>query len=135
RELRALVTRVVDERGGGDARLTRSPLAQAGLQLIGALLCAEQPPVRGDRLARRPVECELTLSQQDGAVAQALDGARVVRYEDDRAAAVLELRDLAEALALELLVSDREHFVEKQYVGANVRGDGEPEPHEHPGRV
>ena len=48
---------------------------------------------------------------------------------------MLELRDLAEALALELLVADGEHLVEEEHVGADVRGDREPEPHEHARRV
>ena len=131
-ELRTLLARVVDERRGGDTRLTGSPLAQPGLQLLRALLRAEQPPVGGDRLARRAVERELTLPKQHRAVAEALDGARVVRHEHDRSAAILELGDLAEALPLELLVADREHLVEQQHVRADVRRDREPEPHEHP---
>src|SRR5690349_8230744 len=32
-KLHALLARVVDQRGGGDARLTRSPFAEPGLQL------------------------------------------------------------------------------------------------------
>ena len=47
----------------------------------------------------------------------------------------LNSRDLAEALALELLVADGEHLVEQQHVGLDVRGDGEAEPHVHPRRV
>src|SRR4051812_14518131 len=135
RELRALLARVVDERGCGDPRLARAPLAQPGLELLRALLRAEEPSVRGDRFARRAVEGELSLPQQHGPVAQPLDRTRVVGDENDRAAAVLELGDLAEALPLKLLVTDRKHLVEKEHVGADVRSDGEPEPHEHPRRV
>ena len=58
-----------------------------------------------------------------------------MRDEDDRPAALLELEDLAEALALELLVADREHLVEQQHVGLEVRRDREAEPHVHPRRV
>ena len=82
-------------------------------------------------LARRPVEGELPVSQQDCARAEALDGRRVVRDEHDRPAALLELEDLAEALALELLVADREHLVEQEHVDLEVRGDREAEPHVH----
>ena len=58
-----------------------------------------------------------------------------MRDEDDRAAALLELEDLAEALALERLVADGEHLVEQQHVGLDVRRDREAEPHVHPRRV
>ena len=55
--------------------------------------------------------------------------------EDDRAAALLELEDLAEALALERLVADGEDLVEQQDVRVEVRRDREAEPHVHPGGV
>src|SRR5205814_3895592 len=51
---------------------------------------------------------------------------------DDRAAVALEVEDLAEALALERLVADREHLVEQEHVGGEMRRDGEPEAHVHP---
>ena len=58
-----------------------------------------------------------------------------MRDEDDRAAALLELEDLAEALPLERLVADREDLVEQEHVGVEVRRDREAEPHVHPRRV
>src|SRR5438067_6826479 len=58
-----------------------------------------------------------------------------MRDEDDRAAALLELGDLAEALALEVLVTNREDLVEQQRVRLDVSGHGEAEPHVHPRRV
>ena len=134
-ELRALVAVVVEQLGRDDARLAASPLAQAGLELVRVRVLGEQPPVGGDRLAGRAVERDLALPQQHRAVAEPLDRLRVVRDEEDRAAAVLELGDLAEALALELLVADGEHLVEQQHVGLDVRGDREAEPHVHPRRV
>src|SRR4051794_32555598 len=117
RELHALLARVVDERGCADARLSRAPLAQPGLELLRALLRTEQPSVRGDRVARQAVEGELSLPQQHCPVTQPLDRTRIVGDEHDRAAAVLELGDLAEALPLKLLVTDRKHLVEKEHVG------------------
>ena len=68
-------------------------------------------------------------------MAEAFDRCGVVRDEDDRPPALLELVDLAEALALELLVADGEHLVQQQDVDVQVCGDGEAQAHDHPGRV
>ena len=84
---------------------------------------------------RRPVELDAPVAQQHCTVAEPLDRRRVVRDEHDRAAALLELEDLAEALALELFVADREDLVQQQDVGVDVRRNREPEAHVHPGRV
>ena len=81
---------------------------------------------------RRPVEVDTALAQQNRPLAQPLDLGRVVRDEDDRAAALLELEDLAEAFALERLVADGEDLVEQEHVGVQVCGDREAEPHVHP---
>ena len=107
----------VEQLGRDDPSLARCP-TRAGRRRApsGFASCGEQPPVRGDRVLRSAVERDLALPQQHGAVAEALDGLSVVRDEDDRAAAILELGDLAEALALELLVADGEHLVEQQHV-------------------
>ena len=85
-----------------------------------------------NRVTGRSVERDVTLTQEDGAVTESLDRLGVVRDEDDRPATSLDLRDLREALALEVLVADREHLVEEQHVGVDVRRDGETQSHEHP---
>src|SRR5205807_3007836 len=94
-----------------------------------------QLPVPDDRVVRRPVERDEAVLEKDRTVAQTLDGRSIVRDEHDRPAALLELEDLAEALALELLVADGEHLVEEQHVRVDVRRDREPEPHVHSGRI
>ena len=81
---------------------------------------------------RRPVELEPALAQQHRALAQPLHLGGVVGDEDDRAAALLELEDLAEALALEGLVADGEDLVEQEDVRVEMRRDREAEPHVHP---
>ena len=80
---------------------------------------------------RRAVEGDQPVAQENRTVTQTLDGRRVVRHEHDRPAALLELEDLAKALALELLVADRKYLVEQQDVRVDVRRDGEAEPHIH----
>src|SRR5579884_1248083 len=120
---------------GLEPAVDAAPLAQAGAALLGVALPGEHPPVLDDRLVRRPVEGDTPVAQEHRAVAQALDRGGVVAHEDDRAAPLLELEDLAEALALELLVADREHLVEEQHVRLDVRRDREAEAHVHPRRV
>ncbi len=114
------------------AGLAAPPLAQAGAALGRVALVGEQAVVGDDRLVRRAVELDASGLEEDGPVAEPLDRRRVVRDEDDRAAALLELEDLAEALALELLVADREHLVEQEHVRLDVGRDREAEPHRHP---
>ena len=58
-----------------------SPLPHSrrpGLELLGVRVGREQPAVGADRLARVPVEHDLALPQEHGAVAQPLDRLRVV---------------------------------------------------------
>ena len=123
-----------DEPDVRDPRLARArravPVGRGRLALLG-----ERAAVPRDRLVHRAVERERASLQEHRAVAQALDRGRVVRDEEDRAAALLEGRDHAEALALEALVADREDLVEEQHVGLEERGDREPEPHRHAGGV
>src|SRR5262249_30867313 len=135
RVLAALVAVDVEQARTADRRLAGPPLAKPGSELVRASLLREEPPVARDRVARRTAERDTSLAQQDGAIAEPLDGPRVVRDEDDRAAAPLDLRDLPEALPLEVLVADREHLVEQEHIGLDVRRDGEAKPHVHPGRV
>ena len=134
-ELPPLLAVRPDEPRLGDRRLARPPLAQPRGALGGVGLGGEHLPVADDRLVRRPVELDAAVAQQHRPLAQPLDLRRVVRDEDDRAAALLELEDLAEALALERLVADREDLVEQEHVRVEVRGDREAEPHVHPRRV
>ena len=118
-----------------DAGDVPAPLLQARRALLGVALSGKHAPVGDDRLVRRAVERHAAVAQQHCAVAQPFDGARVVRDEDDRAAPLLELEDLPEALALERLVADGEHLVEEEHVRLDVRRDREAEPHVHARRV
>ena len=131
-ELLSLLTLGSDQARGCNRRLAGPPLAQARRPLGRVGLGGEAPSVAHDRLVRRAVELELALPQQHRALAEPLDLGRVVRDEDDRAAALLELEHLAEALPLERLVPDREHLVEQKHVRVEVRRDREAEPHVHP---
>ena len=125
----------VEQPGADDLGLAAPPLAQPAAPLGRIEIVGEEAPVARDRLVRRPVVDLLAGREEDRPLAQPLDRLRVVRDEQDRAALVLERRDDAEALALEVLVADREDLVEEQHVGLQERGDREPEPHRHPARV
>jgi hypothetical protein len=109
-----------------------SPLLEACGALLWVALAREQLAVRDDRIVGRPIEEDGSVLQKNCTVAEPLDCPCVVRHEDDRAAALLEVEDLAEALALEGLVADGEHLVEEQDVGLDVRRDRKAEPHVHP---
>src|SRR2546425_1080314 len=79
---------------------------------------AHQPAVVGaDHVHRAALLHHPPVLEQQRAVADPLDRARIVRDEDDRAAGPLEVGDPPEALLLEGLVPDREHLVEEQHVG------------------
>src|SRR4051794_25729477 len=99
------------------ARPLAAPLLPPGGALLGIPLAGEQLPVGNDRVVGGTVEEDAAVLQQHRTVAEALDGRRVMRDEDDRPPALLEVEDLAEAFALERLVSDCEHLVEEQHVG------------------
>ncbi len=98
-------------------------------------MCRQLASVVGERLVCSAVVRDLSPLQHERPLADPFHCGRVVRDEDDRPAALAELRDAAEALALELLVPDREHLVEQQGVGLQERCDGEAEAHVHPGGV
>lgn len=81
--------------------------------------------------AGRSLELDLAVVQHDGGVAEFLDLAEGVRHEDDRAALLLELADLVEALLLELLVAHGQDLVDEEDVRVGVDRDGEREPDVH----
>src|SRR5262249_54495870 len=130
-QLRPFFAFGAEQRYALDPRLARAPLLQTRAALFRVAVGREETPVANDRVVRRPVELDATVAQQDRSVAQALHGRGVVRDEHDRPAALLELEDLAEALALELLVADGEYLVEQEDVRVDVRRDCEAEPHVH----
>ena len=130
----ALLTVRGHEPGALQPRLARAGTRSAVLERRRTIV-GKRPAVARDRLVHRAVERERPVAQERRAVAQPLDRGRVVRDEEDRAAPLLEGGDHAEALPLEALVADREDLVEEQHVRLEERGDREPEPHRHAGRV
>ena len=78
---------------------------------------------------------QLALLDPGDVLAELLDLTEPVADEHDRATVAAELVDLLGAAALEALVADRQHLVDQQHVGFDVRRDGEAEPDEHARRV
>ena len=74
--------------------------------------------------------------QQQRARAQRRHRGEVVADEQHGAPLALpHLAHLPQALVLERLIADGQHFVHQQDVGVEMRRDGEGEPHRHPARV
>ena len=61
-----------------------------------------------------------------------LDGVHVVGDQDDRPPLVVQFAEHVEALLLERGVADRQHLVDEQDVGVDLRHQREPEPDQHP---
>ena len=64
-------------------------------------------------------------------VAQAFKLTEPVAHDDDRAARATQRVEVVEALALELLIAHRQHFVDQQHIGLHVHCDSEAEAHVH----
>ena len=88
-----------------------------------------------DAVRRRAVEDAGAAVEHQRAPRERRDRLHVVAHEQHRAPGVRDLLHLAEALALELAVADREHFVDDQDLRLEVRRDGEREPHVHAAAV
>ena len=73
--------------------------------------------------------------QQHRGVAKQLDGAGIMTDEDERSALGAEILQILQAFLLEIGVAHRQRFVDDQYVGIDVGGDGETEPERHTGRI
>ena len=91
--------------------------------------------IRVDHAHRIADRLRLAVIEPERAVAEVAHLVELVRDEDQRHAAVLHLLNLGHALRGELLVADREHFVDQQHVGIDVDRDREAEPHVHAGGV
>src|SRR5262249_31318757 len=84
-------------------------------------------------LSRRALLPRLAVMQTDGATAESLHGDYVVADEQDGPPALGGVADLAQALLLERRVADRQHLVDEQDLGFQMRGDGKGQAHEHAG--
>ena len=122
-----------DEASHGDLGFVAAPpRAQLAGDALGVVALAA---VLGDDVGRRADVGELAVVDPGHALAELLDLTEPVAHEHDGAAVGSELLDLLGALALEALVTDRQHLVDQQHLRFDVGGDGEAEADEHPGRV
>jgi hypothetical protein len=87
--------------------------------------------VERDASLRRPVELHPALADVDDPVAHCLDAEHVVRDEQDRRLALLQVLHEVDALALEGQIADRQHLVQQQDVRLQVSRDREGQPHVH----
>src|SRR2546430_262563 len=121
----------------GDLDLLRPP-ARPDLATRGALallLLADFLVMRVDDVVRYALRGKDAVVEPDRALAETRNRAEIVRDEHNRLLRCAELADLREALVLEVLVTDRQHFVHQENVRLQVHGDRETETHIHAARV
>ena len=75
------------------------------------------------------------LADEQGGVTEGGDRLEIVRHEDDRDPGPAELVHALDAVRLKRHVANAQHFVDDEDVRIQVRGDREPEPRVHAGRV
>ena len=136
--------------GGHDARRAHLVACRRGVRAFSArrragirrailtrphLAPALQRTVLRDPLGRPAIEHARSLLQQQYPLCQRRHRLHRVTHEDHRAPAARDLAHLAEALPLELGVTDSQHLVHHEDLGFQVRGDRECEPYIHPTRV
>ena len=78
---------------------------------------------------------DLTALEPHRGVAEVPNRRQGVGHDDDRLPCVAQVGHPFEALALELLVADRQHLVDEQHVGIDVDRHREAEAHIHARRV
>ena len=114
------------ERGGAVAQRV-----DVGADGFDAVRAGDELGVEIDDLVGFSLEDHLAAFEEDGAIADAFDGVRVVRDEDDRAAIGDHLVKGGVALELEAGVADGEGFVDDEDIGVDMRADGEREADGH----
>ena len=113
----------------------RGASGRRGRRTPAAPTTASPDEVVGDDPRRVAELAHAPLVEPEAAVGERRDRGHVVADEQHRAPRARDLAHLAEALALERRVADREHLVDDQDLRLEVRGDGEREPQLHAARV
>ena len=119
----------------GEARDGRRPLASLASARGLVRRGDRRALVHRDHVAGLAVGDDASGLQQQHAVAETLHGAEIVRDEDDRRAPPPQVEDALDAARLERCIADRQHLVDEQHVGLELRGHGKAEPYVHARRV
>jgi hypothetical protein len=82
-----------------------------------------------------PIFSHFAIAEQHGAVAIPLDGADIMRDQNDGLAHLLVAGEFAEAFGLEVGVADRQDFVHEQDLAIGMDGHGEGQPDLHAGGI
>ncbi len=90
--------------------------------------------LRDDFLAR-PLGDDPSGVEPVRTVAEPRDRLHVVRDEDDRSSRLADVLDTTHAALLELVIADREHLVDEEHLGLEMRRHREGEPDVHAARV
>ncbi len=110
------------------------PARPAGLK-AGASRQGEYPPIVRQSAIDGALVLQLPAIEHRDTAADRLHGRGRVRDEQDRPPVGEEALQRSHALLLKILVANGEDLIEEQDVRLELRGDGEAEPHVHPGRI
>src|SRR5262249_41641309 len=100
----------------------------------GSLLCQQSQVLIGDHLARALGE-NVSLFQEECAIAELRDDHRVVRDEENRVTSRAQLAMTLHATRLESGITDREDLVENQDLTHGLEGDRVGEAGGHAARI
>ncbi len=111
------------------------PAVHAGDLVRRAVGRSKRGHISLDDFVRRPVKPDFAICNPDAARAQILYGRHVVRHEQHGPSPATQILHRADAFLLERGVANRQHLIDDEHVGLEVRGHREAKPQAHAARI
>ena len=99
---------------------------------IGAGVSFDGAEVGADGFLDSAIEADGAILQEDSAGAEHLEDGHIVTDKEDGAPLIGHILHFVEALALEVGITNREHFIHNEDFGVEVSSDGKCEANIHP---